>query len=104
MGVKVIEITQVAPAARLAPQVLVWVNCAAFAPVMLMPVMLSTAVPGLDSVTVCAALVVPVVRVPNARVAGLSTACGASGAMPEPVSETDCGEPVALSATETAAE
>ena len=71
---------------------------------MLMPVMVNAAVPGLDNVTVCAALVLPVVRLPNDRLVGLNTACGASGAMPAPVSGTDCGEPVALSTTETAAE
>ncbi len=67
---------QLAPAARLVPQLLVWANCAAFAPVMLTPVMPSAAVPGLDSVTVCAALVEPAVTLLNNRLVGLNTACG----------------------------
>jgi hypothetical protein len=71
---------------------------------MLMPVMLSEAVPGLDSLVVCTALVEPVVKLPNVRLVGLSVACGAAGTTPVPARATVWGEPVALSATESAAE
>ena len=52
-------IRQLLPAAKLAPQGLVCEKSAAFAPAILMPVMLSAAFPGLDSVTGCAAEAVP---------------------------------------------
>ena len=53
VGVKVTLMEQLAPAAREAPQVLVW----AYGALATMLVMVSAAVPELVSVTVCAALV-----------------------------------------------
>src|SRR5271169_3413011 len=63
VGVNVTLMVQFAPAATEAPQVLVCVYFALAA----MLVMVSAAVPGLVSVTVCAALGVLTVWLPNAR-------------------------------------
>jgi hypothetical protein len=60
----------------------------------------SVAVPVFDSVATSADEVVPT-GVLGKLSAGLSEAMGA---VPVPVSDTDCGEPVALSATESVAE
>jgi hypothetical protein len=53
-GIKMTETAHVASAARDVPQVFVCVKVDAFVPVMLMPVMVSVAVPEFVSVTVCA--------------------------------------------------
>jgi hypothetical protein len=67
-----------------------------------MPVIASDALPEFASVATCAALVVPVVDV-NVSVGGVSVAAGAAAAVPVPLSVVDCGEPEALSATESVA-
>src|SRR3984957_2201987 len=54
------------PAAMEAPQVLVWLK----APVTDTPETLAAVVPGLDTVTVCAALVEPTASLPNDRLDG----------------------------------
>ena len=69
------------------------------APVMLGTMLFSGALPVLDSVAPSADEVVPV-SVLGKLSAGLSEA---TGAVPVPVSTTDCGEPEALSATESEA-
>ena len=73
-------ITQLLPAATLVPQGLVCEKSVAFGPEMLMPdpVMLSAALPVLDSVTVCAAEAVPDGVAAKAREAGLRLAMGAA--------------------------
>jgi hypothetical protein len=58
VGVNVTLILQLAPAARLVPQVFVWLKSPLFVPVMAMLVMPSAAVPVLERVTACAALLV----------------------------------------------
>lgn len=58
-GVKVTEMEQLLPAARLARQVKVSANSDAFDPLMLILLMVSVAVPVFESVTVCGALVDP---------------------------------------------
>jgi hypothetical protein len=58
VGVKVTLILQLAPAATLVPQVFVWLKSPLFAPVIVMLVMLSAAVPVFESVTAWAVLVV----------------------------------------------
>src|SRR2546428_189104 len=58
VGLKVTPIVQLVPAARLAPQVWVWVKSPLLVPVMAMPLMLSAAVPVLERVIDCAALLV----------------------------------------------
>ncbi len=57
-GLKVTVIVQLAPASRVAGQLFVWVKSPAFVPAMLMPLIVSAALPVLVSVTVWAALVV----------------------------------------------
>jgi hypothetical protein len=58
------------------------------------------AVPLFVSVVVCAALVVPIARQPNARLVGVNVT---AGAVPVPVSAIVCGLFGALSVIETAA-
>jgi len=98
-GVNVTEMVQFAAAASVVPQVLVWAKLLAPVPATEMPVIVNAALPGLDSVMVCAAAVTPTALV-NVRAVGVRTACAA---VPVPVSVTVCGEPVALSATDIAA-
>ena len=58
-GENVTEILQLPPAATEAPHVFVWLKSPVFAPVTATLVIDRAAVPGFDSVIVCAALVVP---------------------------------------------
>lgn len=85
--------TQDAPAASVLPQVPYFENSEALVPVIVL-VMLSVVVPVLVMVTDLAALVVPTVWFPNARlvVESLTTAV-----VPIPLSDTVCGEPAASS-------
>lgn len=73
-GVKVTVMVQVAPAAREAPQLLLWPKLLEFVPVTEMLVMVSTAVPGLESVMGRAVAAVPTSVLGNASGFGLSTA------------------------------
>jgi hypothetical protein len=57
VGVKVTVIGQLAPAARVPPQVLLWAK----SPLLAIDLIVSGPVPVLLSVTVCAALVVPTI-------------------------------------------
>ena len=59
VGAKVTEIVQLAPAARLAPQVSVSANWCGFGPVREMRVILSVVLPIFVSVTWCTELMVP---------------------------------------------
>jgi hypothetical protein len=75
-----------APAASELPQVFVSLKTLAFAPVMVMPVMVKAALPVLVSVADCAVLLVPVVTEPKASVAGVNVAAGAATmAVPVPL-------------------
>ena len=78
-GVKVTEMEQFAPAASELPQVLVSLKSFGFVPAMVMPLMESAVLPVLLSVTLCAALVVPVVTVKLSD-AGVSVATGVAAA------------------------
>ena len=98
-GVKVTEMEQLAPAASVAPQVLVWANSDGFVPVTVIPLMFSTALPVFLSVATCAVAVVPDCAVKLSEV-GVMVAMGAGGAVPMPLRITVCGDPVALSAIE----
>lgn len=69
-GVNDTEMAQLARGANVAPQLLVWENT----PLTAMFLMASAPVPVFCSATVCGALVDPVVRVANDRLAGLSVA------------------------------
>src|SRR6185503_10058317 len=73
-GAKATPTVQLAPAARLAPQPLDWIANSAL--VLVMPVSVVVAVPGLLTVTVCAALVMPTVTVPKSRLAGADAIAG----------------------------
>jgi hypothetical protein len=99
-GVKATVMVQVAAAASDAPQLLVCAKLPAFVPLMEMPEMVKAAVPGLDSVTGRLAAELPTAVLEKASGLGLSVACGV---VPVPVRDADCGEPVALSATERTA-
>ena len=61
VGLNVALIVQLVPAARLAPQVWVWMKSPLLVPVMAMPLMLSAAVPVLERVIDWAALLAPTV-------------------------------------------
>src|SRR5947209_3370950 len=105
-GVKLTLIVQLAPGAtEPAPlgQVLpaAKAKSAACAPVMVMLVRFSGALPLLVRVTVCAALVVPTRCLPKALLVAESVAVG--GVTPVPVSDTDCGLPGASSVMVTVA-
>ncbi len=102
VGVKVREMVHWAAALRVAPQVLFCANCRGFGPVNPILVMLSVALPGLESVTVWAGLVVPTGWLPKATLAGFRFTAG--WPTPVPVRLTLCGLPGALSATESEAE
>ena len=102
-GLKVTEMEQLAPAASELPQVLVWAKSAGLVPVMEMPLMESAAEPVFLSVAAWAALVVPLCAEKLSE-AGVSDTAGAGAVVPAPVSVAACGEPVALSATESVAE
>ena len=94
---------QLDPAAKVAPQAFAPVVSAkslGLAPVMLGTMLFSGAPPVLDSVAASADEVVPT-AVLGKLSAGLSEA---AAAVPVPLSATDCGEPEALSVTDSVAE
>jgi hypothetical protein len=103
LGVNVTEIVHDAPVASVSPQVLVSAKSIALVPVIEMPEMFSTALPVFDSFSVCAVVVAPITVLPKLSVVGASVAAGAGGIVPEPLKAAVCGDPVALSATETVA-
>ena len=94
---------QLAPAASEAPQVLVCAKSAGLAPPIAMLVIESASLPVFFNVAACAALVPPIHTLPKLKEAGVRTATGAGAAVPEPLSATVCGEPLALSVTARAA-
>ena len=102
-GVNVTVMVQVALAASEVPQLLLSPKLLALVPATEMLVIVSAAVPGLDSVIGSAVAAVPTSVLGKARGFGLSTAWGVGAAVPVPVRVTVCGEPVALSATESVA-
>jgi hypothetical protein len=91
VGVNVTLMAQLAPAARVGPQVFV----SAKSPLATIDVMSNTAAPVFVSVTNCGALVVVTVWVPKARVGGKRVTAGAGA--PVPLSGIVCGLPEALS-------
>jgi hypothetical protein len=95
-GVKVTLMVQLAPAATLDPQLLDCAKSLAFEPVMDMPEIVSVTFPELVSVTDCATLAVPMDRLPKPRLDGETLT---AAAVPVPERVTDCGLPLALSAT-----
>jgi hypothetical protein len=94
---------QLAPAASDAPQALAPVEIAkslGFAPVMLGTILFKAPLPVLDNVAANAAEVVPTGVLGNAS----GELKVAAAAVPVPVRDEVCGEPVPLSATESVAE
>src|SRR4030095_4840801 len=100
-GANVTLIVQLAAAASEAPQLCVVTNPA---PVAAIELMLSAALPEFVSVIPLAALVVPTVWLPNARLVGFSETAAAGAATPLPESGTPCGLPTALDGIESVAE
>ena len=94
---------QLAPAASVEPQVVVWVKSAAPVPLVTMLAMLRVALPVLVSVADMDAEVVAGTVVGKVRLVAESVAIGAGAVCPVPVRVTVCGEPGALSATLSAA-
>jgi hypothetical protein len=103
-GVKVTVMVQLAPAASEVPQLLLSPKLLEFVPVTEMPVMARAAAPGFDKVMGSAVAAVPTSVPGKASGFGLRTACGVGAGVPVPVRVTVCGEPAALSATESVAE
>ena|ERR1700677_264356 len=97
-GENVMEMVQLAPAARLVPQVLVSAKSVGLVPTMPMLLMVSIALPVLVKAAVCAALVAPLTAVKLSD-AGVSEAAAAGAAVPVPESEVDCVDGVASSVT-----
>lgn len=102
VGLKVTWMVQDALAASDAPQLLVSENEDAFVPLMVMPEMVSAAVPELESVTDCAAEETLRLVDAKARLAAESLAAGPEN--PVPARAAVCGEPVTLSAKLSVAE
>jgi hypothetical protein len=75
-GVNVTVIMHVAPAANEEPQLLVWPKLLELVPVTEMLLIVSAAVPGLDSVIGSGVAAEPTSMLGNASGFGLSTACG----------------------------
>jgi uncharacterized protein YaaW (UPF0174 family) len=96
VGLKVTVTVHEALAASVAPQVLVWENDEAFAPLKETLEMVVGPVPVFRSVAVCAAEEEPVLVVVKTRVAGERLT---AGTVPVPLSVMVCGELAALSAT-----
>jgi hypothetical protein len=94
VGLNVTLMVQWALAERLAGQLLLSLKSPLFVPVMLIPVMVSGALPELVSVTVCEELVEPTFSFPKLMLVGLSVT---AGTVPVPFKLTVCGLPVALS-------
>ena len=85
-GVKVADTLQLAPAARLLPQVLVCAKSPLFAPLITMLVMFRATVPVLLMVTFCVPLVVPTAWSGNVTDDGLTVTLGND--VPLPLSVT----------------
>src|SRR5713226_4780622 len=94
VGVNVTLMVQFAPAVTELPQLLVWAK----SPLAETLVRFSEALPVLESVTDCAALVVPTGWLAKVSEEAERLTTGAEAAAPVPVRLTDCGLPEALSA------
>ena len=101
VGLNSTETVQLAPAARVAPQVVAdFRNDVALVPVVVSEESVTVPVPVFLTVTTWAAVVEPTTVDAKARLAGESETVNVCAAVPVPVRATACGEPVALSATE----
>jgi hypothetical protein len=77
-GENVMEIVQLAPAATLVPQSLVWLNSAALVPTIKMLLIVSAPELAFESLIVWAVLVVLTSWLPNERLEGVNEICGPS--------------------------
>ena len=105
LGLKLTEIEQLAPGARVegeSGQVFVCAKSPAFAPVTPIELIVSAPVPVFVRVTFWPELVVPTCCWPKPRLVGEKPTAGA-GATPVPLSATVCGEPGASSVIATPA-
>jgi hypothetical protein len=84
---------QLTPALRLLGQLFVWAK----SPLAAMPLMVRVEPPLLVRVTDCAPLVVPTFWLPKVRVVGDNVTAAAETVPPVPLSDTECGLPVAES-------
>jgi hypothetical protein len=100
-GENVTVIVQFAPAASVPPQVVVFEKSVVSLSVM--PLIFNTALPVFDNVVDTAADVDPTAVLAKLSVVGDSDATGAGAGVPVPLSAAVCGEPAALSATESVA-
>jgi hypothetical protein len=100
VGLKVAETVQLAPAARLAPQVVV-AGKSPLLPLSRMLEMVSAAAPVFFTVTVWTALAEPTLVAAKLKLVGLNEMAGVP--VPVPLRETECGDPGALSVKTTAA-
>jgi hypothetical protein len=101
LGANWTPMVQLAPAARLLPQVEVSLKLVGYAPVSQICVMLKVAVPAFVTVRVRTELAVPSTWLPNVRLAGERPTSGVLAPVPERA--TDCGLLAALSTKVTAA-
>lgn len=97
-GVKVTEMVQVAETASEAGQLFVWAKLLGLVPVIVMPVMVSAAVPGFESTVVSTAEVTPTAVFGNGSDVGVRTACGVGVVLPVPESAINWVVPVTFRA------
>jgi len=98
-GLNVTAMLQVEEAARVVPQLLVWVKSVGLEPAMVMLVMFSAALPVLESVRVWEDAVLATLVVGKVSVPGDKDATGAGAGVPVPLRGTVWGEVAALSVT-----
>jgi hypothetical protein len=103
-GVKVTDTVQLAPGARVDPQVLVSAKSSACTPVTAIDVNATLALLALVIVTVWALDAAPTGSVPKASKVALNFTTGVVGSEPVPPSATLCGEPAVLSTALTLAD
>jgi hypothetical protein len=97
-GLKVAEIVQLAPAARVASQVFVNEKSSAVLPLKIMELIANGSAPLLVKEIDFDAEVPLTSSLPNARDVALNVTVGTLVVTPVPLKEMDCGEPLALSA------
>jgi hypothetical protein len=94
VAAKLTVVMQLAAAASVVPQVLVWVKLLAFVPVIVIPVMFIPAPPVLLSVTVSGVAVAPADILGNVSAAVLRLATGVGAAVAVPLNATTAMPPV----------
>jgi len=85
LGVKVTFMVQLTPAPRLEPHALLRSKSVALAPVMATPLIASSELPVLVSVSTCEPLAVPTTQTPKPRLAGARLRVGVGGGADDPL-------------------